>query len=116
MLPNSLEPSFSTYSLQIYCIGLFGPRTFYLLGLGLKLRPYIAYFLFFLFYLIYFAYLFGFDFGFFCVCVLNLRVLERGVWLIFLGIRENILVFFLLVLNECIYFLSSYGCNKFLLF
>ena len=39
-LPNSLEPSFPTHSLQIYCIGFFGPKSFYLLGLGTKLCPY----------------------------------------------------------------------------
>ena len=36
----SLEPNFSTHSLQIYCIGLFGPRSFAFLGLGLKQHPY----------------------------------------------------------------------------
>ena len=35
--PNSLEPSFITYSLQMYCIGFFEPRFFYFLGLESKL-------------------------------------------------------------------------------
>ena len=41
LLPGSLEPSFPTHSLQIYCIGLFRPKSFYHLCLGLKLHPYI---------------------------------------------------------------------------
>ena len=32
LLPNSLEPSFSTHSLQIHCIGIFGPKFIYPLG------------------------------------------------------------------------------------
>jgi len=40
LLSNSLEFSFLTHSLQIHCIALFGPRSYYLLGLGEKLSPY----------------------------------------------------------------------------
>ena len=39
-LSNSLEPNFPTHSLQFHCIGLFEPKSLYILGLGLKLRPY----------------------------------------------------------------------------
>ena len=43
LLFNSLEVSFPTRSLQIYCIELFGPKSYYFLGLGTKLCPFKIY-------------------------------------------------------------------------
>ena len=40
LLSNSLKPSFPTHSLQIHCIGFFGPKFIHHLCRGLKLRPY----------------------------------------------------------------------------
>ena len=40
LLFNLLGPNFLTHSLQIYCIGLIGPITLYILGLGFKTCPY----------------------------------------------------------------------------
>ena len=40
LLSNSLGPNSLTHSLQIYCAGLTGPISFYILGLGFKNCPY----------------------------------------------------------------------------
>ena len=39
MLLDPLKPSFYAHSLQIHCVGLFGPEFLYLLGLGIKTLP-----------------------------------------------------------------------------
>ena len=40
LLSNSLNPNFPIHSLQIRCIGLFGPKFIHHLGKGPKLHPY----------------------------------------------------------------------------
>ena len=39
VLLDPLKPSFKAHSLQIHCVGLFGPESFYLLGSRIKTPP-----------------------------------------------------------------------------